>query len=297
MNRNTAEEITSRILADLEKGVAPWEKPWKQGQGLPLPVNACTKKPYRGINIVELWNDAARKGYTFPSFVTFNQARELGGNIRKGQHGTQVIFYKRIPREKSLRLEIPEDEIETLPEDQTFMVLRTYTVFNLDQTEGLDHLKPKLNPVEPFKALEEAERILRDSGARIFHTALDKALYNPTEDHIVLPFKESFKSPEAYYGTALHELTHWTGHESRLNREKGKRYGDQAYAFEELVAEMGAAFLCASVGIPYATRHSDYIGDWIQVLKDHKRAIFSAAAKAQAAMDFLLKTNLVKAVA
>ena len=295
--RNIAEEITNRILGDLEKGVAPWEKPWEKGRGLPLPVNAATRKPYRGFNIVELWNESARRGFTFPSFVTFNQAKELGGNVKKGEHGTQVIFYKRIPKEKSLRIEVPEEEIETLPEDQTFMVLRTYTVFNLDQVEGLDHLKPKLDPVEPFKALEEAERLLRDSGARIFHTGLDKALYNPAEDHIVLPFKETFKSPEAYYGVALHELTHWTGHESRLNRERGKRYGDRAYAFEELVAEMGAAFLCASVGIPYATRHSDYIGDWIQVLKDHKRAIFSAAAKAQAAMDFILKTNFVKAVA
>src|SRR5260221_3711278 len=105
--RNTAEEITSRILADLEKGVAPWQKPWKEGPGLPMPVNAATRKPYRGINIVELWNDAARKGYSFPSFVTFNQAKELGGTVRKGQHGTQVIFYKRIPREKSLRREVP----------------------------------------------------------------------------------------------------------------------------------------------------------------------------------------------
>jgi antirestriction protein ArdC len=145
--------------------------------------------------------------------------------------------------------------------------------------------------VEPFKAIEKAERVLTESGARIFHTSLNEALYNPKEDHIVLPFKESFKNPEDYYGVGLHELTHWTGHESRLNRERGKRYGDQAYAFEELVAEMGAAFLCASVGIPYVTRHSDYIGDWIKVLKDHKRAIFSAAAKAQAAMDFVLKTK------
>ena len=245
----------------------------------------------------ELWNDAARKGYTFPCFLTFNQAKELGGNVRKGQHGTQVIFYKRIAREKSLRREIHDEEIETLPEDQTFMVLRTYTVFNLDQVEGLDHLRPKLDPVEPFRALAEAERILRDSGAKIFHTALDKALFNPTEDHIVLPFKENFKSPEAYYAVAFHELIHFSGAGHRLNREFGKRFGDKAYAFEELVAEMGAAFLCASVGIPYATRHSNYIGDWIQVLKDHKRAILTAAAKAQAAMDFVLKTHVGESVA
>ena len=295
--RNIAEEITNRILEDLRKGVAPWEKPWKGGGGLALPVNAATRKPYRGINIVELWNESARRGFTFPLFLTFNQARELGGTVKKGEHGTQVIFYKKLPREKALRLDLPVEEVETLPEDMTFMVLRTYTVFNLDQTEGLEHLRPKVEPARGFLVLEEAERILGESGARIIHAALDKACYSPQEDLIVLPFKESFRNSEAYYGTAFHELTHWTGHPSRLNREKGKRFGDKAYAFEELVAEMGAAFLCASLGLPYATRHSNYIGDWIQVLTDHNRAIFSAAAKAQAAMDFILKTNLEKAAA
>jgi antirestriction protein ArdC len=163
--------------------------------------------------------------------------------------------------------------------------------------EGLDHLKPKVEPIEPFKAVAEAERILRDSGARIFHSHGDRAYFDRQGDFINLPVKESFESPEAYYGTSLHELTHWTGHESRLRREFGKRYGDQAYSFEELVAEMGAAFLCVSVGLSYATRHSNYIGDWIAVLKDHKRAIFTAAAKAQAAMDFILKTQVEEAVA
>jgi antirestriction protein ArdC len=160
--------------------------------------------------------------------------------------------------------------------------------------EGLDHLKPHPETIEPFQAIEEAEGILVDSGAEIIHAAVDRAFYDRLKDFITLPLKESFESPEAYYGTALHEVVHHSGHPSRLNREFGKRYGDQAYAFEELVAEMGAAFLCAYVGIPYATRHSNYIGDWIQVLKDHKRAIFTAAAKAQAAMDFILKTEFVE---
>ncbi len=200
-----------------------------------------------------------------------------------------MVFYKKLSKTKSLNL---EDEV--LLEEQSFWVLRTYTVFNLDQVEGLDHMKPKAETVEPFQTLEEAEGILTDSGAEIILAPVDQAFYDRKTDFITLPLKESFESREAFFGVAYHEICHWTGASHRLNREFGKRYGDQAYAFEELVAEMGAAFLCASVGIPYTTRHSNYIGDWIQVLKDHKRAIFTAAAKAQAAMDFILKTEFVE---
>jgi len=289
MKRNIAEEITNRILEDLEKGVTPWEKPWKQGKGLPLPVNASTQKRYRGINVFVLYAEQDKRGFSSPAWITFNQAKALKGNVRKGEKGTDVVFYKRLSKTKSLNL---EDEV--MLEEQSFWVLRNYTVFNLDQVEGLDHLKPKSEPVEPFKAIEEAERILRDSGARIVHSMNDQSFYDRKGDFISLPPRENFQSPADFYGVGLHEATHWTGHPSRLNREFGKRYGDQAYAFEELVAEMGAAFLCVTCGIPYATRHSNYIGDWIQVLKDHKRAIFTAAAKAQAAMDFILKTEFVE---
>ena len=289
MKRNIAEEITNRILEDMEKGVMPWEKPWKQGKGLPLPVNASTQKRYRGINVFVLWAEQDKRGFSSPAWVTFNQAKALKGTVRKGEKGTDVVFYKKLSKTKSLNL---EDEV--MLEEQSFWVLRTYTVFNLDQVDGLDHLKPHPETIEPFQAIEEAEGILVDSGAEIHHAPVDRAFYERLKDFITLPVKESFESREAYYGTALHELTHWTGHPTRLNREFGKRYGDQAYAFEELVAEMGAAFLCVSCGIPYATRHSNYIGDWIQVLKDHKRAIFTAAAKAQAAMDFILKTEFVE---
>ncbi len=289
MKRNIAEEITNRILEDLENGVTPWEKPWKHGKGLPLPVNASTQKRYRGINVFVLYAEQDKRGFSSPAWITFNQAKALKGNVRKGEKGTDVVFYKKLSKTKSLNL---EDEV--LLEEQSFWVLRTYTVFNLDQVEGLDHLKPKAETVEPFQTLEEAEGILTDSGAEIILAPVDQAFYDRKTDFITLPLKESFESRDAFFGVAYHEVCHWTGASHRLNREFGKRYGDQAYAFEELVAEMGAAFLCASVGIPYATRHSNYIGDWIQVLKDHKRAIFTAAAKAQAAMDFILKTEFVE---
>ncbi len=293
--RNIGEEITNRILEDMEKGVMPWQEPWKVGKELPLPLNAATKHSYRGINIVVLWNEAARRGYSSLVFLTFNQAKELGGTVRKGEHGTQVIFYKPIPKDRSLRREITgEGEIEELPEEEVIRVLRYYTVFNLDQTQGLDCLKPELEPVKSFQPHEEAERILAQSGVRIIHSPFGKALYNPNQDHIVLPRKEDFDSPQTYYENAFHELIHASGSPGRLNRERGKRFGDKAYAFEELVAELGAAFLCAGVGIPYTTRHAEYLADWVRLLRDDKRAIFSAAAKAQAAVDFILKIQLEK---
>ncbi len=292
MKRNIAEEITKRILEDLEKGITPWEKPWKAGRGWPFPLNASTKRNYRGINVFLLLGEAQRRGFSCPSWLTFNQAKGLGGNVRKGEKGTQVVFYKKLSKTKSLDL---EDEV--LAEEQAFWILRTYTVFNLDQVEGLDHLKPKVEPVEPFKAIQEAEVILRGSGVRIVHSNSDRAFYDRQGDFISLPFQESFESPESYYSVVFHECCHASGASHRLNREFGKRFGDQAYAFEELVAEMGAAFLCATAGIPYTTRHSDYIGDWVKVLKDHQRAILTAAAKAQAAVDFLLKNKFEQAAA
>ena len=292
MKRNIAEEITGRILEDLEKGVTPWEKPWKAGRGLPLPMNASTKKHYRGINVFVLWDEQEKRGFSSPAWVTFNQAKVLGGTVKKGEKGTGVVFYKRLAKTKSLHL---DDEV--MLEEQSFWVLRTYTVFNLDQVEGLDHLKPKVETVKPFAAIERAERLLKDSGAKILHSVIDRAFYEPIRDQITLPLKESFTSPEKYYETALHEICHWSGAKHRLDREFGKWFGDQAYAFEELVAEMGAAFLCVSCGIPYDTQHASYIGDWMKILKDHKRAIFTAAAKAQAAMDFVLKTQFEEAVA
>ncbi len=213
MKRNIAEEITNRILEDLEKGVTPWEKPWKHGKGLPLPVNASTQKRYRGINTFCLWHKQIEKGFSSPAWITFNQAKALKGNVRKGEKGTDVVFYKKLSKTKSLNL---EDEV--LLEEQSFWVLRTYTVFNLDQVEGLDHLKPHPETIEPFQAIEEAEGILVDSGAEIIHAAVDRAFYDRLKDFITLPLKESFESPEAYYGTALHEVVHHSGHPSRLNR-------------------------------------------------------------------------------
>ncbi len=292
MKRNIAEEITSRILADLEKGVAPWEKPWKNTKRIFFPINASTKKPYRGINVFVLLEETLRKGFSTPAWMTYRQASDLGGNVRKGERGTDVVFYSRLNKTAKRQ---KDDEV--LVEEQVYWLLRNYTVFNLDQIEGLDHLKPMEQAKEPFQSIQEAESILTGTGAKIFHLPMNKAFFDSKEDHIVLPFREDFKSPEAYYGIALHELTHWTGHPSRLNRDLGKRFGDQAYAFEELVAEMGAAFLCGSIGLPYATRHSDYIGDWIRVLKDHQRAVFTAASKAQQAMDFILKKEFKEVAA
>ena len=203
MKRNIVEEITGRILEDLEKGVTPWEKPWKVGRGLPLPKNVSTQKHYRGINVFVLWDEQVKRGFSSPAWVTFNQAKALGGTVKKGEKGTGVVFYKPLAKTKSLNL---DDEV--MLEEQTFWVLRTYTVFNLDQVEGLEHLKTKPETVEPFVAIAEADGLLVDSEAEIHHEAIDRAFYHPKRDVITLPLRESFKSREAIYATALHELTH-----------------------------------------------------------------------------------------
>ena len=175
--------------------------------------------------------------------------------------------------------------------------MRTYTVFNLDQVEGLDHLRPKAQTKEPFQLIQKAEAILSASGAKIIYSDINEAFFNRDLDQIVLPFKENFKSPEKFYQHDFSRTIHFSGASKRLNREFGKRFGDQAYAFEEMVAELGAAFFCASVGIAYDTRHASYLDHWIRILKENKRAIFTATAKAQAAVDFLLKTDFKEAAA
>lgn len=290
MKNNIVEEITSRILDDLGKGVCPWEKPWKK-ESHPVPVNASTSRPYRGVNTLVLWVEGIRNGFSTQAWVTYRQAAALGGRVRQGEHGTRIVFYSKLtkPRKAGKGEEVPREE-------RTFWLLRYYTVFNLDQTEGLQEYRPQVGKVEPFRAVEAAEKIMADCGVRIVYGG-DKAFYDRQGDLITLPPKENFKTPVSFYATALHEEIHASGHPSRLDRDLGGRFGDQAYAFEELVAEMGAAFLCAHVGIPYDTQHSNYIGDWIRVLRDHQRALFTAAAQAQRAMDFILKRKFEEAAA
>lgn len=278
------ERVTSRILADLEKGVRPWVKPWSAGNtegkiSRPLRHNGT---PYRGVNVLLLWGDAMEKGFSAPIWMTYKQAQELGAQVRKGETGSLVVYADRFTKTET------NDKGEE--EERQIPFMKGYTVFNVEQIDGLpDQYKgaprPALPPVELHEAAEE---FFRRTGATFRHGG-NRAFYAPGLDVIQLPPAEAFRDAESYAATKAHELIHWTGNKDRMAREFGKRFGDSAYAFEELVAELGAAFLCADLGVTPEIRddHAAYLAHWLGVLKEDKRAIFSAAAHAQRAADFL----------
>src|ERR1700739_2105940 len=285
LTKDVYARVTDRIIADLEKGIRPWMKPWHAEHAAgkinrPLRHNGT---PYRGVNILLLWTEATAKGYVSPIWMTFRQALELDAHGRKGEHGSLVVFANTVTRTEQ------NDAREGVERDIPFM--KGYTVFNVEQIEGLPEIyyaKPT-NPLPAAERIDAADRFLTATGATIQHGG-NMAFYAPSRDLIQMPPFEAFRDRESYYATALHELTHWTRHEKRLNRSfEQKRFGDTGYAREELVAELGAAFLCAETGITPEIRedHADYLGHWLGVLKEDKRAIFSAAAHAQRAADFL----------
>jgi antirestriction protein ArdC len=278
--------ITDRIIADLEQGVRPWLKPWsaEHAEGRitrPLRHNGI---PYKGINVLMLWSAAAAKGYSAPLWLTFKQARELGGSVRAGEHGEMVVYADRIQRTET---DAKGDEVE-----KTIPFLKGYTVFNAEQIDGLPaetYAKAEPPAVALPQRIEAADRFFAATGADIRHGGT-RAYYAPQADIIQMPPFETFRDPESHAGTLAHELTHWTKHDSRLARGFGsQRFGEPGYAREELVAELGSAFLCADLGItPEVTGdHAAYIAGWLTVLKGDKRFIFTAASQAQRAADYL----------
>jgi antirestriction protein ArdC len=277
--------VTERIIGDLEKGIRTWMKPWHAEHAAgkinrPLRHNGT---PYRGINVMLLWAEAMEKGYMAPLWMTFRQALEFDAHVRKGEHGSLVVFANTVTKTET------NDHGEDVEREIPFM--KGYTVFNVEQIEGLPQHYYALpeNPLPVSERIAQADSFLNATGATINHGG-NSAFYAPSRDVIQMPPFEFFRDKESYYATALHELTHWTRHETRLDRDFGRqRFGDDGYAREELVAELGAAFLCADIGITPEIRedHADYIGHWLQVLREDKRAIFSAAAHAQRAADFL----------
>ena len=277
------ERVTASIVATLEAGTRPWMKPWSKtsdgtGSSLPLRANGT---PYRGINVLLLWGAAADAGYTASTWMTYKQAAERGGQVRKGERGSMVVFASSFAKTETN--DNGQDEEREIP------FLKAYTVFNVAQIEGLKTAEvAPLPAVEKPQLIETAEAFIAGTGAVIRHGG-NRAFYAPGSDHIQLPPVQAFRDVESYTATKAHELIHWTGHASRTAREFGKRFGDQAYAVEELVAELGAAFLCADLGVTPEIRedHAAYLAHWLQVLKADKRAIFTAASQAQKAADFL----------
>ncbi len=278
--------ITNQIIAALERGVKPWTQPWRTGHAAgpvsrPLRVGG---QPYSGINVLTLWASAMERGYAAPIWMTFRQARELGAFVRKGEKGSPVVY-------ASTMLKTERDEATGEDEERAIPFLKAYTAFNVEQIDGLPaHFHARLDDaVNPDERIAEADAFFRATGADIRHGG-NAAFYAPGPDFIQLPDFEAFLSAEGYYATLAHEATHWTRHKSRLDRNLGrKRHGDQGYAREELVAELGAAFLCADLKITLEDRedHASYIASWLQALRDDKRVVFSAAAHAQRAVDFL----------
>lgn len=280
--------VTDRIVSSLKAGVIPWEKPWKTPRftGGPFPRNFFTGKPYRGINVLLLWSS----DYSSPFWVTFKQAQELKGNVRKGERGTPIVFYKQLP-ERTKQEGEATDEDERAP-----FLLCYYTVFNVEQCDGLK--------LPEFEQPITTPEIDEDELCECIVTAWEKrpalhltspteyrAYYRPSTDSVHMPARSRFVDAPHYYSTLFHELVHSTGHESRLNRTFGDHFGDELYSKEELVAEMGAAFLCAIVGI--ANEHTDrnttaYIQNWISKLEADNRLVIHAAASAQRAADCIL---------
>ncbi len=278
--------VSDRIIADLEQGVRPWMKPWNAEHSAgritrPLRHNG---QPYNGINVLMLWSAAVDRGYAAPIWMTYRQAAELGAHVRKGEKGELVVYANTITRTET-DAETGDDAERTIP------FLKGYTVFNAEQIDGLPErftalAEPTLDPVA---RIERVEEFFAATKADIHHGG-NMACYAIGLDRIQMPPFVAFRDAESYYATLAHEMTHWTRHPSRLDRDLGrKNWGDAGYAREELVAELGSAFIAADLGLTLEARddHAAYIGHWLAVLKADKRAIFSAAAHAQRAADFL----------
>ena len=279
------QEITDKIIRQIEAGTIPWVQPWASNASLSIPRNASTQRAYSGINIVLLWDALFSRQYEVNQWLTFKQSLALGGNVKKGERGTTVVyadsFVPKKPGQKATRCR-NDDNPRRVP------FLKRFTVFNVAQCENLPfEYTAQSKPVSQRLPIDAAEALIQASGVR-FERGGSHAYYHIADDCIRVPDQTSFFEPINFYRTALHELTHASGASHRLNRDFSGRFGSEAYAREELVAEMGSAFLCASLGIVPTVRHADYVANWLAVLKNDSRAIVSAASHASKASDFLL---------
>ena len=285
--RDHRQEVTDSIVRMLEQGVAPWQKPW---QATAMPFNPTTERPYRGGNAVHLMATELARGYDDPRWMTYKQAAQQGWQVRHGERGTHIEFWEVKPGVAPGTEEQEQANVSENKSGRTRLVHRVYTVFNAKQIDGVPAYAPKERSA--FEAVESGERVLANSGAKILHDQRDRAFYDRRGDSVHLPRKDAFHDAPAYYGTALHELGHWTGHPSRLNREtlnESYRFGDTNYAREELRAELASVFLAAELGIPHdSSNHAAYVSSWIEALKKDKNEIFRAAHDASMTADFVI---------
>ena len=284
--QNLYQTVTDQIIAELKNGVRPWVKPWSETPGLNVPANAVSGRPYSGINTLLLW--AAHRHDWQPRFLTFKQALEAGGHVRKGEHGFHVVFVK-----DWIRHSAAEGEEET---EHHTRFLKHYTVFNIAQCDELpDRLTTPPKGPNPDRRDALIDEFIAATGAKICESAIvDRAYYSNEFDHITVPSFKLFDGRAEYCATLFHELIHWTKHPSRLDRQLGTRFGLEAKAAEELIAELGAAFLCAEFAVDGFISHAAYIENYLKLLQGDPKAIFTAASKAQAAVDFLRQQILTE---
>ena len=301
--RDFRQEVTDNIIHMLENGVAPWQKSWDSGAAN-MPMNPTSERAYRGGNAIHLMATALQKGYQDPRWMTYKQASDCGWQVRRGAKGTQIEFWDVRRGKDSAEARSGEGTEDARTDrasgnDRPRLIHRVYTVFNAAQIDGIPAYAPRQHT--SFEVAESGERILTASGAKIAHDRAGGAFYDRAGDAIHLPPKEAFKDAPGYYGTALHELAHWTGHPSRLNRatlNESYRFGDVNYAKEELRAELASVFLAAERGIPHdPAQHAAYVGSWLKALKEDKNEIFRAAHDASAATDFLASLERERSMA
>ena len=287
-NANTQslhDAVTARIIAELEQGRFPWVQPWASSSGgtpLGLPQNASTGRTYSGINILLLWSAAIEQGRPSQRWLTFKQALALGGNVRKGEKGTTVVYADTfVPKAEQVKASASGEDARRVG------FLKRFTVFHVEQCEGLpaDPDAPQLPG--RTEVLSHVDAAIAATGADI-RIGGDMAFYSPSHDFIQVPPQQAYFEPIDWYRTVLHELGHLSGHSSRLNRDFSGRHGSQAYAREELVAELCSAFLCAELGVVPTVRHADYLGAWLEILQGDNRAIFQAASMASKAAEFVM---------
>lgn len=283
---NLYDEITARIIAELEAGRFPWVQPWGSSAvsaPLAMPRNAATGRGYSGVNILILWGAVVARGFSCQSWLTFRQVLSLGGNVRRGERGTIVVYAHRfVPDDERRRARETGDDAHAIP------FLKRFTVFSTDQCENLPNdIATAPHPLPDGLILPEAEALIRASGADL-RLGGDRAFYAVGPDYIQVPRPDAYFDPVNWHRTALHELGHWSGAPHRLARDLSGGFGSAKYAREELVAELCAAFTCATLGVKPTVRHADYLASWLDVLREDNRAIVRAASAASKAADYLL---------
>ena len=283
---NLYDDITDKIIAELEDGRLPWVQPWGTAAAqapLAMPRNASTGRQYSGINVLILWGAVIQQGYPTQHWLTFRQALSLGGNVRKGERGTTVVYADRFtPEDEKRRAKETGEDANSIP------FLKRFTVFNAAQCEGLpDDIAVEAPPPPPGLIVPRVEALIAATGID-FRIGGDRAFYVPALDYVQVPPPQAYFDPINWHRTALHEMGHATGHSSRLARDFSGGFGTKRYAFEELIAEISSAFCCASLGIVPTVRHADHIGSWLEVMREDSRAIVRAASQASKAADWLL---------